>query len=156
VGGASMSDKSSEFKLERYKYILQQLHSLNENIHKYLTIFQVLITAIVGGIVTVFVNWKNLNINVETAAVGIRGLLGLLIISSLFVIVSILAGLFSWFDYRNEEVRLLNESVRPSFRHKPKLRNFWRWYETYMILFILIATVFIYRYVENQIIPIMK
>ena len=151
-----MSDKINEFKLERYKYILLQLHSLNENIHRYLTIFQALITAVVGGIITIFVSWQNLKISVETAKIGIKGLLGLLIILSLFVIVSILSGLFSWWDYRKEEVKLLDDAVRPGFRRKPDLKNFWRWYETYIVIFILLSTLFIYRYVENSIIPILK
>jgi hypothetical protein len=28
-------DRGSNFKLERYKYILQEIRSLNENVHKY-------------------------------------------------------------------------------------------------------------------------
>jgi hypothetical protein len=38
-----------EFKLERYKYILKQSHFFNENIHKYLSLFQVLATALVAA-----------------------------------------------------------------------------------------------------------
>lgn len=151
-----MSNNGSEFKLERYKYILQQLNALNENIHKYLTLFQALLTAVVGGIVTVFVSWKNLKIEVESARLGIQGLLGLQVLLSLFVVVSIVSGMFSWFDYRNEEVKLLEAAVKSGFRRKPSLRNFWRWYETYMIIFILGATIFIYCFVANNLLPAMK
>ena len=42
-------NRGSEFKLERYKYVLQQLNSLNENHHKYLTLYQTLMTAVIGG-----------------------------------------------------------------------------------------------------------
>jgi hypothetical protein len=151
-----MSNNSVEFKLERYKYILQQLNTLNENIHKYLALFQALLTAVVGGIVTVFVSWKNLKIEVETARLGIQGLLGLLIILSSFVLVSIVSGVFSWFDYRKEEVKILDDAIRSGFRRKPSLRNFWRWYETYMVIFILGATIFIYCFVTTNVLPNMK
>jgi hypothetical protein len=151
-----MSDKSNEFKIERYKYILLQLNTLNENIHKYLTLFQALLTAVVGGIVTVFVSWKNLKIEVGTAKLGIQGLLGLLIILSSFVLVSIVSGVFSWFDYRKEEAKLLDDTIKPGFRRQPNIRNFWRWYETYMVIFIVGVTIFIYCFVENSLLPTMK
>lgn len=141
-----------EFKLERYKYILQEIRSLNENTHKYLTLFQTLATLIVGGGVGVFVGWKNLHINADVAIAAINGLLILLIVLALFVITSIVAGIVSWFDYRNEEVELLDQ-VQPGFRKKPSLRNLWRWNETYMMVFVIMVVVFTCVYVESQIIP---
>jgi hypothetical protein len=40
-GGAqpSNADPVINFKLERYKFILRQIHTLNENTHKHLTLF---------------------------------------------------------------------------------------------------------------------
>lgn len=142
-----------DFKLERYKYILQELHSLNENIHRYLTLFQTLATLIIAGGVGVFVGWKSLHIPPDAAIAGINGLLFLLVLLALFVTASIIAGIISWFDYRNEEVELLDQ-VHKDFRKKPNLRNLWRWNETYMIGFILIVVIFICIYVENQVIPL--
>lgn len=53
-----VEDKNSrsDFELERYKYILSQIQHLNEGIHKYLSLFQTLTTAIVGGGVALFVH----------------------------------------------------------------------------------------------------
>src|SRR5258708_14054402 len=59
-----------EFKLERYKYILQEIHSLNENIHKYLTLFQALVTAIIGGGITIFLSRKMLRIYASLGHTG--------------------------------------------------------------------------------------
>ena len=84
---------------------------------------------------------------------SIYGLLGLLVMLAIFVILSILAGIFSWLDYRKEEVALLNEAVGASFRVQPRIGNFWRWYETYMILFIIVFVVVTYCFVEDQVIP---
>src|SRR2546429_8410857 len=75
------------------------------------------------------------------AMAGINGLLILFVLLALFVVISIIAGIVSWFNYRNEEVDLLDE-VQVGFRKRPNLRNFWRWNETYMIGFIIIITVF--------------
>jgi uncharacterized membrane protein YfcA len=142
-----------EFKLERYKYILQEMRSLNDNTHKYLTLFQTLATLIIGGGVGVFVGWKSLRIPPDAAIAGINGLLILLVVLGLFVITSIAAGMISWFDYRNEEVELLDQ-VQQNFRKKPNLRNFWRWTETYMIGFIVTVVIFICFYIESQIVPL--
>jgi hypothetical protein len=66
---------------------------------------------------------------------------------------SVLAGVYSWFDYRREEVNLLNEVVRPGFRMPPKARNFWRWYETYVVVLMLIIVALAYFFVERVMIP---
>ncbi len=150
------SKQGTDFELERYKYILQQIHTLNDNVHKYLALFQTLATAIIGGGVGLFVSWKNIHITAEIVKASIQGLLGLLIILTLFVIISIIGGVFSWLDYRKEEVELLNDIVKPGFRKMPTLRNFWRWYETYVILFIMASVFTIAIYIESQIIPLIK
>lgn len=149
-------DQGNDFKLERYKYILEQIHALNENVHKYLALFQTLATVIIGGGITLFVSWRGLKISADVARTGMQGLLGLLIIIALFVVLSLLGGIFSWLDYRREEVELLNEAVEPGFREPPRAGNFWRWYETYVILFILIIIMLVSIFVETQVVPLIR
>lgn len=155
-----MSDQSSknagDFKLERYKYILQQLHSLNESVHKYLTLFQTLATAIVGVGIAVFVSWKELKIDANIAKLGIQGLFGLLTILTLFVIISIVASIFSWFDYRRDEVKILDEAVKSGYRKLPEWKNCWRWSETYIILFLIISLLVIYWFVYWRLLPLIN
>lgn len=146
----------AEFKLERYKYILQEIHTLNEGIHKYLNLFQVLATAIIGAGALVFIGWQQSNISASATRASIRGLMGLLVIIALFLTISVITGAISWFDYRKEEVDLLNEAVFPNFRKPPTWKNFWRWNETYVILFVLMSVIVIITYVENQIISLIK
>jgi hypothetical protein len=149
-------DQSISFKVERYKFILQEIHSLNENVHRYLTLYQTLATTIIGAGILVFVNWKGFGITPNTAKVGIQALIGMLVILSLFIIIQIIAGIFSWMDYRNEEVKLLDEVVRKGYRSPSKISNLWRWSETYFVLFILAIAVFISIYTETNIIPLIK
>jgi hypothetical protein len=148
--------KAAEFKLERYKYILQQLHALNENGHKYLTLFQTLATAILGGIAAVFVSWKELKITAEAAQTAIHGLLWLLAVLAGFVVVSVLGGIFSWWDYRKEEVELLDDEVFVGFRTNPKATNLWRWYETYLLIFLVLVVIGIWWFVCSRVLPLVK
>lgn len=150
------TDIVQEFYLERYKYILQEIRALNENIHKYLSLFQTLATAISTAGVALFVGRQQLNLTADITRTALQGLLGLLVILAAFVIFSIIAGIFSWLDYRADEVELLNKVVGVGFRKLPKKTNFWRWQETYVILFILIVVVAIIIYVQSKIIPLIK
>lgn len=145
--------REDEYKLERYKYILQQMQILNENAHKYLTLFQALATFIVGGGTYLFVSWRNLHISPDVARTSMQGLVGLLVLLTLFIIVSLLSGISSWFDYRKQEVRLLNEEVGVGFRIDPQIRNWWRWYEVHMMVFVFLIVMCIIIFVETQIIP---
>ena len=46
-GGSSPGPAAeSEFALERYKYILQQIHTVNENVYRFLAIYQTLAVAL--------------------------------------------------------------------------------------------------------------
>jgi hypothetical protein len=150
------SDQDDNFRLERYKFILEEIHSLNENIHKYLALYQTLATAIIGGGIGIFVSWRSLKIDAEIAKMAIQGALGLLIMLTLFIITSILATIFSWFDYRKEEVRLLDMVLKPNFRQLPMLRNFWRWSETYVLIFIVVVVIIVFFYIEYQVIPLIR
>ncbi|WP_287604999.1 hypothetical protein [Thiothrix sp.] len=148
--------KDNSYTIERYKYILNQISTINENVSKYLTLFQTLTTAIVGGGITVFLNWKKMDVAPELAIASINGLTILLWILTAFVFISITVGILSWVDYRNEEVDLLEKTNNPEFRQRPRLINFWRWYETYILVFTVVSVSVITFFVETQIIPLIK
>lgn len=145
-----------DYALERYKYILKEIQALNGNLYRYLTLFQVLASAIIGGGITLFVGWRELHIDASAARAGLYGLLGLLVLVAAFIVLSLIIGILSWVDYRREEVELLDREVGKGLREKPRLRNFWRWYETYVVLFIILTVLAIYFYTVNQIIPLIK
>ncbi len=149
-------DQSISFKLERYKFILQEIHSLNENIHKYLSLYQTLSTTIIGAGILIFVNWKNFDISSDLAKTGIHALVGMLVLLSIFIVIQIVSGIFSWLDYRDEEVQLLDEVIKKGYRSPSKILNFWRWSETYFIIFILVIVIIISIYTETSIIPLIK
>jgi uncharacterized iron-regulated membrane protein len=151
--GSAPADPGKDFKLERYKYILQQQNALNENLHKYLTLYQTLTTAIISAIVAVMVGWPKLNIGAYAAKLGIRGLTIVLVLLGVFVVLSLLSGVASWMDYRREEVDLLKQAVGPGSRSDPKYENLWRWYETYTLAFVLVSEIAMVYFIEWWIMP---
>jgi len=150
------TDLASELKLQYYKYVSNEIHTLNDNFHKFLSLFQTLATAIIGGGVAFLATWKNMNLTPEMAISILRSLEGLLILLSIFILLSMIAGISSWYDYRKEETKLLSEEVDPAFRKPPKLRTLWRWSETYLILFLIVFVTAVSVYLEYQIIPLIK
>ncbi|HWW75183.1 MAG TPA: hypothetical protein VNZ44_07305 [Pyrinomonadaceae bacterium] len=155
AGEAAPADPAKEFKLERYKYILGQINFLNESLHKYLTLFQTLATAILAAGVAVFVSWRKLEITAEVAQLAIHSLMLLLGLLAFYVVASIFAGIFSWWDYRKDEVKLLKTLGGTPFREPPEFKgNVLRWYETQAILFIAVVTFAAIYFVEYYIIPL--
>ena len=103
--------------------------------------------------IAVFVSWRKLELTPDVAIASVRGLLVLLALLGVFVVMSVLAGIFSWLDYRREERNLLDRKVEAGFREPPELRNFWRWYETYVVAFLLVFVIVAIAFAETQIIP---
>jgi hypothetical protein len=144
---------ANEFHLERYKYILQQLHTTNDNVHRFLAIYQTLATAIAGATLALFVGYRQWGITPPTARAGVIGLLVLLTLVALFTELLVLAGIFTWLDYRREECTLTDAAVHPGFREPPRLRNFIRWYETYVLAFILISLLAVWLLAITLLLP---
>ncbi|MER5533137.1 hypothetical protein [Streptomyces mirabilis] len=145
-----------EFALERYRYILQQIHTVNENAHRFLAIYQTLATTLVGATLALFVGYQKWNIAPETARDGVVGLLTLTTVVAAFTATLIAVGVITWLDYRNEECDITDEMVTPGFRKRPQSNNFLRWYETYVLLFILISIITMWTLAGFFILPAMK
>lgn len=145
-----------DFELERYKYILTEIRALNENLHKYLTLFQSLVTILVGSGVYIFFSFQKKEIAAAHARVGLEGVKYLLLISAAFILLSMISGILAWRDYRKEESELLDKVVAKGFRKMPTFKNFWRWYETWMIVFIFFVTLFLVRYIDYSMLPLVQ
>lgn len=142
--------------VERYKYILQQINSVNENVYRFLAIFQTLVTAIVTAALVLFVSYSKWKIAPATAQTGIQAALILVTVIACFTVLLIVIGVVSWFDYRCEECDLTAKYFAADFRSRPQARNFYRWYETYILLFVLAVTVLLWVLGESFLIPRIK
>ncbi|MFD9115883.1 hypothetical protein [Streptomyces bottropensis] len=145
-----------EFALERYRYILQQIHTVNENAHRFLAIYQTLTTTLVGAALALFVGYKKWEIAPATARDGIVGLLVIATLVAAFTVILIAAGAASWLDYRNEECDITDEIIEPGFRERPRPANFLRWYETYVLLFIVCSIGVMWVLVESFVLSAIK
>lgn len=142
--------------IERYRYILQQINTVNENVYRFLAIFQAIVTALVTAALVFFVSYSKWGIAPSTARTGLRGLLVLITVIAGFTILLIAVGILSWLDYRREECELTAKYFAADFRIPPKLRNFYRWYETFIILLIIVITVLLWVLTEVFLIPKIK
>jgi hypothetical protein len=142
--------------VERYQYILQQLHTVNENVYRFLAIFQTVVTALVTAALALFVGYSKWKIAPGTARTGVLGLLVLATVIAAFTILLIVVGVLAWLDYRREECELTAKYFAADFRSPPRLRNFYRWYETYIVLFIIAVTVLLWILVTALLIPRIK
>jgi hypothetical protein len=145
-----------EFGLERYRYILAQINTVNENVYRFLAIYQAIASATVTAGLALFVGYRGWKIDVSVARTGVIGLACLETVVALFTMLLIFIGVLAWLDYRREECELTDKLVRMGFRQQPRIGNFFRWYETYIILFIAISTIFVWIFVLVLILPNMR
>lgn len=149
-------DLVKDFALERYKYILQQINAVNENVYRFLAIYQAMASTLVAAGLALFVGYRTWGIAPSVTRSGIVGLMLLITVIGLFTILLIFIGILSWLDYRREECALTDSIVYTGFRKKPKLGNFFRWYETYIVLFITFSLGFMWWYATAYILPFVK
>jgi hypothetical protein len=110
-------------------------------------------TALVTAILALFVSHDKWGISRDVAHAGLIGLLLLITASAAFTVLFIIVGVASWIDYRREECKLADQYFMPGFRTPPRLRNCLRWYETYIALFIVIVTSFLWILAAIYLLP---
>jgi len=149
----SATSRATEFALERYRYLLQQIHTVNENVYRFLAIYQALATLLVSAILGLFTGYRQWSIEPTLVRTGIVGLLLLETFVALFACLLVVVGILAWLDYRSEECELTDEYAKQGFRSSPRLGNFFRWYETYIVIFIIGSTVCIWLLATLVLIP---
>jgi hypothetical protein len=126
-----------DFITERYKFVLQQIHVINENLYRFLAIYQTVATALIGAQLLLMANYRQWKIRPHTAHLALIGLSSVQSIIGLFILLLIVVGILAWFDYRSEECDLSEWIIGPGFRDRPKKGNWYRWYETYIGIFVV-------------------
>lgn len=145
-----------QFALERYRYVLQQIQAVNENTHRFLAIYQTLATALVGAALALFVGYRKWEVAPDVARSGVIGLLVLTTMVAAFTATLVAVGAAAWLDYRNEECDITDEMVGPGFRKRPRPGNLLRWYETYVLLFIIFSVILMWILSGILVIPAIK
>lgn len=139
--------------LERYRYVLSQLHTVNENSYRFLALYQTVTSAIVGLGWLLFASRAQLNLNSSSVRLEILGLMGAVTLVAAFTLILVVVGLFTWLDYRSEECDLLERFVASDIRVRPRLRHIYRWYETYIAIFVVGSLAAMWWFVFSVILP---
>jgi hypothetical protein len=124
---------------ERYRYILAQKALLNSASFRLLALYHVIGTSLIGAGVWLILNWKALGLLPSVTGSALYALLLLLAGASLFLVVSLIAGIVAWYQYGKEEASIISQATGESTTG-PQMGNILRWYETYMIVY-AVATV---------------
>lgn len=141
-----------EFKLERYKYILAQKRSLNSKTFKVVAIYQALIGALGLAQFNVMSMLHKKSISLEIAFFSSQCLLVMLVVLTTFILFLLVGGIFSWLNYRDDEKEIEMEVFGKS-RGVLSLKSIFWWYETYIIVIvILMLSLAIWVYI-NKIFP---
>lgn len=119
--------------LERYKYILDQKKNLNERTFKIASVYQVLVLAIVTGQFSIVSDERSGRLDQQIAIDASWGLFILLAIVTFILFALIIGGILAWLGYRKDEIDI-EMLVRGVSRNEPKLRDIFKWYETYILL----------------------
>lgn len=123
----------------RYDYILRQIQIVDENVYRFLAIYQTLMTVLVGAQILLFVNHRRWSLSASTTKIGLIGILALETIIASFAALMIIIGVLNWLDYRTEECDISDAVFGNGFRQRPTISNWYRWYETYILAFILMS-----------------
>jgi hypothetical protein len=154
--GGWEADVARDFASERYKFILQQINAINENVYRFLAIYQALMTTLAGAEVALFLGYRRWGLAESLTRKGLLALLALETAVAYFTVLMIVVGTLAWLDYRNEECDLSDRMVGVGFRSRPNRRNFLRWYETYIVLFIVLSVVLVWALSLVLIVPNVK
>lgn len=131
-----MTNLDSDLVVERYKHVLGQMTRIDEGAHKFLSLFQVTVTALLGAGGSLWLLHVEWGIGLAEARLAIELILALIAGLGLFTAALLVIGMFAWMDYRREEAALAANAA--SSRRSPgSWKHLWRWQEFYMILLVL-------------------
>lgn len=132
-----MSDLKEQFALEHYKFILLKIQYLDGSVYKSIGLYSKLITSVFAFLIAAILAEQSGRINTELLPIAFNLAKAFIIFLSSVFLLTTLANMFSWHDYRTEELILQNYLSIDIGRKKPNLKNFYRWTESWFILTII-------------------
>lgn len=127
--------------VERYKFIQEKIKKLDSQFEQSLnTMLKTIIALVAFGVAVLLAKLEGKIQSESIVLLAIQTIGLLLSISSIFHLLTNLAVMFSWWDYRKEEVELLNQVGCNLNRSKPVIciKKVLRWHETYLLLLLFL------------------
>lgn len=136
-----MNDIEKEIAIERYKFILTKIQHLDESLYKNIGFIAKFTTAIISAIASSILLFKTSKITNEIVVLVIDFAAYISVFTCLLFILITLAIIFSWRDYRKEEIELLDKCGVEIGRKPPSFKGLLRWTETWFLIALLIIAI---------------
>ncbi|MBB1352324.1 MULTISPECIES: hypothetical protein [unclassified Pseudoalteromonas] len=133
-----MKDIEKEIAVERYKFILTKIQHLDESLYKNIGFIAKFTAAIISAIASSILLFKTSKITNEILVLAIDFASYINAFTCLLFILITLANIFSWRDYRKEEIELLDKCGVEIARKPPSFKGLLRWTETWFLIALLI------------------
>ncbi|EGQ7789037.1 hypothetical protein V9R55_000694 [Vibrio cholerae] len=144
-------EANDQIIVERYKYILEKIKFLDDKIYQNFSSSIKLITSLTAVLTASVMSISEGKISDVTFLLSIKFIFSILVLFSIYMIITSLSITLSWYDYRKEEVELLNKINCDINRYNPKLSSFIRWSETYYVVFLVaMIIVGIYTIINSE------
>ncbi|HCG7129691.1 TPA: hypothetical protein NJ327_002432 [Vibrio parahaemolyticus] len=138
---SASKEANDQIIVERYKYILEKIKFLDGNIYQNFNLSIKLITSLIAVLTASVISVSEGKISDVTFLLSIKFIFSILVFFSIYMLFTSISITLSWYDYRREEISLLNKVNCDINRSSPKLRSFFRWSETYYVIFMIAMSV---------------
>jgi hypothetical protein len=135
-----MSALRDQLALEHYKFIMSKIQHLDEALFKNIAIYGKFITSIFAFVIAAVVFERSGKISGELLLLTFNLSKALIIFLSFIFSLITIANVFSWRDYRKEEMALLSKLEIDIGRRPPSFKNILRWVETWFLAALLIIS----------------
>lgn len=139
-----MSDFKEQIALEHYKFILLKIQHLDESLYKNIGFVSKFITTIFSFTIASILLQKADKISPELLNFSLKFTSFIIMFICITFILITIAIVLSWFDYRNEEIALMNKMEIDIGRKSPTFKNIHRWTETWFL--IVLISIFVLAY----------
>lgn len=134
------SKADRDFALERYKYVLDQKRELNRTTFSVVAIYQAGLIVVTGGHLSVRSAVAKKELSAVDGAALLDGASWLLVAITAFGVLMVLSGVVTWLGCRRDESEIEAEYLGEA-RRLPTWRSALAWYETYIILAMILIVV---------------
>lgn len=136
-----MSNLKEQLAQEHYRFLLSKIQHLDEALFKNITIYGKFITSVLAFLTTAIVFEESGKISNELLILTFKLSEAFIIFLSITFAIITIANIFSWRDYRKEEIALLNNLKIDFGRKEPSFKNILRWMETWFLLALIIISI---------------
>ncbi|HCH4151178.1 hypothetical protein ACEWAB_22375 [Vibrio parahaemolyticus] len=136
-----MANLKEQLAQEHYKFLLSKIQHLDEALFKNITMYGKFITSVFAFLISAVVLEKSGKITTELLILTFDLSSAFILFLTLIFALITIANIFSWRDYRKEEMALLDNLKINFGRKQPSFKNLLRWVETWFLFALIIISI---------------